>query len=93
MPDISLGLRTVGDYQFSISLPSNAFIREFMASCHGDYWTVSVATTKEQLATIQSQGRPMRFDTLDKVAGFLSDQGATELTVSLLGLIGGQANA
>ncbi|WP_178861683.1 hypothetical protein [Thiomicrorhabdus cannonii] len=92
MPNTSFGLHTVGDYSLTVSLPSNSFIREFMASFNGCHWIVSVITTKDQISTIkQRDGGLLAFDTLDSVARFLADQGAPDMSVSLLGLIGGRA--
>lgn len=94
MPNFRFGLQTVGDYQISVSLPANAFIEEFFASYHGTCWTVAIITTKQQISTITDrQGNPMQFASLDAVARFLAEHGATDLSVSLLGLISGERAA
>lgn len=88
MPNTSLTRTTVGESQLSVSLPSNSFIREFLAAFDGTHWTVSIITTQGQTSVIGTgDGRPLCFLTLESVARFLARQGADSMSVSLLGLV------
>ncbi|KUJ75806.1 hypothetical protein AVO42_11035 [Thiomicrospira sp. XS5] len=88
MPNTSQNRRQmVADYRLFISLPNNAFVKGFQANYVGGYWIISVVTTKDQSATLKARdGHPLHFSSLDSVAGFLADQGALEMNVSLLKL-------
>jgi len=94
MPNTSNNPHTVEQFQLSKTFQSNAYIKQFVASSSGTYWTVYIVTNHDQTATIKDNatGLIKQFSNLDEIANYLNSQGVLEFTTSLFGLNGGASN-
>ncbi|MDR9499737.1 MAG: hypothetical protein RI556_11225 [Hydrogenovibrio sp.] len=82
MPAQSFQRPTIG--QFSINLPSESFIKRFVAIHSVDEWLLAIETETGQTAFIQTtEATPMRFATLDNLAHWLASQDVLEMSVFL----------
>ncbi|UQB42755.1 hypothetical protein JX580_02330 [Thiomicrospira microaerophila] len=76
-------------FTFSVNLPDDSFIETVSAMYSAGDWLAYITTTRDQHAPIcNTQGKPLRFATLDSLAHYLADAGLCEFDVSLLGLKG-----
>ncbi len=75
----------------TVNLPADSFIQSINATSSAGDWIAYIRTTRDQFAPIcNTQGKPLRFQTLDSLAHYLADAGLCEFDVSLLGLGGAQ---